>query len=127
MGEWWQYCDTCDNLTSHSIINEMHTHTVVLPISTTATLMKLLTLCSIGAKGNVQWLLADEIALIDFLIKDKASDGLSFKQSVWNAAAEHLHQVTKKGAPKTARKCKAKWSRVCINCYQISGQLAIVL
>ena len=40
----------------------------------------------------------DETALINFLIanKDKASDGLGFKQSVWNAAAAHLQQVTKK-------------------------------
>ena len=40
----------------------------------------------------------EEAALISFLIanKDKASDGLGFKQSVWNAAAEHLQQVIKK-------------------------------
>lgn len=39
-----------------------------------------------GAEGNVQWLLADGTALIDFLIadKDKAGNGLDFKQSVWN-------------------------------------------
>ena len=101
---------TCDNL-----INDMHmcTHAVALPTPTTATLMGLLT--SIGTDGNVWWLLADETALIDFLTtnKDKAGDGLSFKQSVCNAAAEHLQQVTTKGAPKTAGKCKAKWGIVC--------------
>ena len=36
-----------------------------------------------------------------------------------NAAAEHLQQVTTKGAPKTAGKCKAKWGIVCIKHYQV--------
>ena len=79
--EWWPYCGTCDNLTSDSIINEMHTcssppnsnHSNSDEASHTST-----------AEGNVQWLLADKTSLIDFLIanKDKAGDGLGFKQSV---------------------------------------------
>ena len=111
---WWLTVTTCDNL-----INDMHTcsshpnsnHSNSDGASHT----------SIGTDGNVWWLLADETALIDFLItnKDKAGDGLSFKQSVWNAAGEHLQQVTTKGAPKTAGKCKTKWGIVCIKCYQV--------
>ena len=96
MEQWWPYCDTCDNVTSDSIVNEMHTcsshpnsnHSNSDRASHTIT----------GAECNVQWLLADKIALIDFLIanEDKAADRLSLKQSVWNPAAEHLQQVRKK-------------------------------
>ena len=114
MGEWWPYCDICDNLTSDSIVNEMHTCSS--PPNSNHSNSDGASHTSTGAEGNVRWLLADEAALINFLItnKDKSGDRLGFKQSVWSAAAEHLQQVTKKGGPKTARKCKAKWSRVCI-------------
>ena len=108
MGEWWLYCDTCDNLTSHSIVNEMHTCSS--PPNSNHSNSHEASHTNMGAKGNVQWLLVDETALINFLIadKDNASNGLGFKQSVWNAAAEHLQQVTKKGAPKTARKLQGQ-------------------
>ena len=104
MREWWPYCDTCDNLTSDSIVNEMHICSS--PPNSNHSNSDGASHTSTGAEGNVWWLLADEAALIDFLIanKDKAGDVLSFKQSVWNVAAEHLPQVTKKGGPKTAGK-----------------------
>ena len=63
---------------------------------------------------NVVWTQEDETTLINFLIthKSEAGDGLSFKPSVWTAAAIYMQPVTTKGGPKHADKCRAKWGRV---------------
>ena len=68
--------------TSPLIVNDMHTHSS--PPNSNHSNSDGASHTSIIADGNVQWLLVDKTALIDFLVtnKDKAGDGLSFKQSV---------------------------------------------
>jgi len=70
-----------------------------------------------GSK-RCDWSQQDETELINFLIEHKGELGeiSSFKQSTWNAVAQHLDKVRVKGDPKTAKSCSVKWARVCSRC-----------
>jgi hypothetical protein len=59
---------------------------------------------------HCQWSSEEEALLIDYVVenKDQMGDGTSF----WSAAAEQIKPHSKKGATKTAAKCKTKWNRV---------------
>ena len=67
-----------------------------------------------GSK-RCDWFQQDETELINFLIEHKGELGetSSFKQSTWNAVAQHLDKIHVKGGPKTAKLCSVKWARVC--------------
>lgn len=67
-----------------------------------------------GKKITAQWSIADEKALILFLIKQKAEggDGGNFKKVTFQRAAEVLAKEKYKGGPKDWQSCKNKWSKV---------------
>jgi hypothetical protein len=60
------------------------------------------------------WTADDEQALVEFLKKHKAEagDGANFKQTTWVAAAADMAKHTSRGAPKNAKSCLTKWTRV---------------
>ena len=64
---------------------------------------------------HAQWSDEDVRALLDFLLEHRAQAGdtASFKNSVWQAAAEALGKAPpSKGGPKTANSCQSKWTKV---------------
>jgi len=63
---------------------------------------------------RASWSIADETALIYFLIEHRAEagDGFNFKATTFNAASLVLDARRTKGATKTSRVCKNKWTQV---------------
>ncbi|KAF8578457.1 hypothetical protein K439DRAFT_1264542, partial [Ramaria rubella] len=53
-------------------------------------------------------------ALVDFLIEHKAEagDGGNFPDTVWNQAAQLMALYHVRGAVKSAKACKGKWSQL---------------
>lgn len=74
---------------------------------------------AVAAKADgeqrASWSIADETALILFLIEHKAEagDGFNFKTTTFNAASLIVDAMRTKGATKTSRVCKNKWTQVC--------------
>jgi hypothetical protein len=66
---------------------------------------------------SASWDEGDEEVLIEFLEGSLAvaGDGVNFKQTTWNALAEHMIPFTTRGGVKTAKACKNKFSRVCLH------------
>ena len=64
------------------------------------------------AKAN--WSLNDETSFINYIAdhKAEAGDGMKFKTSFWNGAADLMKAHTEAGGPKTAAACSSKWDRV---------------
>ena len=62
----------------------------------------------------VKWSLADETALINYLIENRsqAGDGSNFMDTVWSGIAPVLEAQRTEGGVKTAKKCKKKWGQV---------------
>ena len=61
-----------------------------------------------------QWTVEDEALLAAFLDdhRSEAGDGMSFKATIWTAAAAEMVKSTTKGGPKDAVSCKNKWAKV---------------
>ena len=64
----------------------------------------------------VSWSLAEEKAMISFLVthRAEAGDGYNFKESSWSKVADHLRPMRTEGGVKTGKKCKEKWTWVCV-------------
>ena len=62
----------------------------------------------------VNWSVAEEEAMLNFLIVNKAEagDGFNFKDSTWSKVAAHVKPLRTEGGVKTGKKCKEKWGRV---------------
>lgn len=60
------------------------------------------------------WTLAEEAALLDFLVENKAEagDGGNFKQATFQRAVESIKPLFKRGAAKTVKSCQNKWAAV---------------
>ena len=69
---------------------------------------------SIDATAKANWSLHDEIAFINYIAdhKAEAGDGMKFKTSFWNGAADFMKADTESGGQKTASGCSTKWDRV---------------
>jgi hypothetical protein len=65
-------------------------------------------------EGKANWNDAETLALVDFLWEHRAEagDGRTFKDTTFNAAAEHIAKDWSTGATKTAKRCKTKWAAV---------------
>ena len=70
---------------------------------------------SFEATLKANWELDDEIVFLDYIAdhKAEAGDGMKFKASFWNGAAELMKAHTVTGGPKTAAGCSTKWDQVC--------------
>ena len=70
-----------------------------------------------GKAASTSWTLEEEHALLNFFCdqKDQMVAGATFKDPVFNLAAEHVKPFLKRGAVKTGRICKSKWGRVWIS------------
>jgi hypothetical protein len=62
------------------------------------------------------WTEKEEDGLLQYLMdhKSEAGDGANFPNPVWQAVSKHLQPLHGKGAPKTPKSCKSKWSNVSI-------------
>ncbi|KAF8802644.1 hypothetical protein BYT27DRAFT_7056616, partial [Phlegmacium glaucopus] len=66
------------------------------------------------------WNDAEVLALVNFLWEHRAQagDGGTFKDTTFNAVAEHITKHWATGPPKTAKHCKTKWAEVTIITYK---------
>jgi hypothetical protein len=69
-------------------------------------------------EGKANWNTAEVDAFVDFLWvhRAEAGDGGSFKDTTFNAVAEHIADLWVTGPIKTAKRCKTKWTGVSL-CY----------
>jgi len=73
-----------------------------------------------NVQEHASWSIEDEAKLLAFLLnalaEDKASlgDNQMFKNQTFQEAAAELNTSITKGAPKTTKSVKSKWSRVCL-------------
>ena len=69
----------------------------------------------VQVQENASWSIEDEAKLLAFLTEKKGSmsDGQMFKMTTFQEAADKLNKSRVKGAPKTAKSVRTKWSRVC--------------
>lgn len=66
-------------------------------------------------EGKANWNNNTEtLALVDFLWehRSEAGDGGTFKDTMFNAAADHIAKYWTTGPTKTAKRCKTKWAGV---------------
>lgn len=60
------------------------------------------------------WTFADEDILLQHLfeLKSTADGGINFKMTVFNSALPKINKKLERGAPKSAKSCKQKWTKV---------------
>jgi len=60
------------------------------------------------------WTPAEETALVDFLVDNKAEagDGGNFKKATFQRAANNVAPLRECGAAKTVKSCQNKWASV---------------
>ena len=65
-------------------------------------------------EGKATWNDAETLALVNFLWEHRAEagDGGSFKDTMFNAAANYIAKDWTSGAVKTSKRCKTKWAGV---------------
>jgi hypothetical protein len=71
----------------------------------------------LGKKPQTRWMPEEEDALLQFLFEHKSEmkDNNMFKDPIFREAAQVIGPLRIKGAPKTFKSCKTKWSNVCIS------------
>lgn len=60
------------------------------------------------------WTVREETAFIDFLVDNRAEagDGGNFKTPTYQRAVAHISQLHERGAVKTVKTCRNKWTTV---------------
>ena len=74
---------------------------------------------SIERTTRCEWVGVDEAKLIEFLVdkRGEAGDSMTFKASIWNAAALYVDPFRTKGSQKSNTACSNKWNKVCRTTY----------
>jgi len=67
------------------------------------------------------WTLAEETALVDFLVDNKAEagDGGNFKKATFQRAMTSIAHLHERGAPKTVKSCQNKWASVSFQIFSV--------
>ena len=109
----------CHNTTSHFFIYQLWPLMLTCHMSTSPCS----TVLGTGINNKANWNQADEVALINYLIKHKSEAGsrASFNQEQFQVVSRILREHTIHGGPKTPTTCRSKWTQVSLDPCHISS------